>query len=416
MRNIENFKQANDALSVYISVKPFLAHYTLDTMRLLMNFLGNPQDNLRIIHVAGTSGKTSTSYYVASLLKTAGYRVGLSVSPHINEVNERAQIDMLVLPENEYCRELGQFLDIIDGCGIHPSYFELLVAFAFWLFDKRKVDYAVVEVGLGGLLDGTNVINRSDKVCLITDIGFDHTEILGDTLSKIATQKAGIIQTNNHVFMHPQDNDVMSSVQQSINVHTAELTIVYDDGSDYDALPLFQKRNFSLALASVTYVLDRDYHMHISDGAIALSLQIVVPARMQIVTYHDKMFIFDGSHNAQKVGALVDALLQQFPAKSTALLVSFGLKKRSSVAGSLQQLRRLGSTIVITQYKLGQDESSQGIDPEDIATQASGAGFTTIIAESDPQQALRIVEQQQADIYVVTGSFYLLNHYGPLLI
>src|SRR5690606_38872097 len=119
------------------------------------------------------------------LLAAAGQKVGMTVSPHVYEVNERVQINTKPLAETQFCRELSRFLNIIQSSGVRPTYFELLVAFAYWEFAEQGVDYAVIEVGLGGLLDGTNVVARDDKVCIITDIGFDHTSVLGKTLSAI---------------------------------------------------------------------------------------------------------------------------------------------------------------------------------------------------------------------------------------
>jgi dihydrofolate synthase/folylpolyglutamate synthase len=172
MLRIETFSEASKLLAKFIPPdRP--TSYTLDRMEQLMDYLGNPQNRLSVIHIAGTSGKTSTSYYIAALLHATGKTVGLSVSPHIDTIAERAQIDLRPLEESDYCEQLGIFLELIEKSGIQPSYFEVLVAFMYWLFDRRGVDYAVVEVGLGGLLDGTNVVDRSDKVCVITDIGFD---------------------------------------------------------------------------------------------------------------------------------------------------------------------------------------------------------------------------------------------------
>ncbi len=136
------------------------------------------------------------------------------------------------MQETEYCREFTVFLGLIERAAIHPSYFELLVAFAYWEFARQKVDYAVVEVGLGGLLDGTNVVHRLDKVCVITDIGLDHMAILGNTLAAIAHQKAGIILPHNVVCMHRQPEEVISVVRQVVAEKQAELRLVPDGCTD----------------------------------------------------------------------------------------------------------------------------------------------------------------------------------------
>src|SRR5688572_10716165 len=132
--------------------------YTTETMVELMDYLGNPQDKLKIIHVAGTSGKTSTCYYSAALLKAAGKKVGLTVSPHVDEINERVQIDLVPMPEEAFCRDMTEFLGLVKKSELEPSYFEVLLAFAYWEFVRHRVEYAVIEVGMGGLTDATNVV------------------------------------------------------------------------------------------------------------------------------------------------------------------------------------------------------------------------------------------------------------------
>src|SRR5581483_7745687 len=189
MPTIHNFVEANDLLrGLYQNYFSGVSadFYTLDTINAVMELVGNPQDKVKVLHVAGTSGKTSTAYYLASLLKANGASVGLCVSPHLIEVNERVQIDLKPLPERDFCDGLGQFWDLATSTGLKPSYFEMLVAFPYWEFARRGLDYVVMEVGVGGLLDGTNVVHSENKVCIITDIGLDHTKLLGDTIPEIA--------------------------------------------------------------------------------------------------------------------------------------------------------------------------------------------------------------------------------------
>ena len=139
----------------------------LGRMRKLMDFLGNPQEKIKVMHIAGTSGKTSTSYYTAALLHAAGKKVGLTVSPHVVDVRERAQIGMKVLEKDVWAEKMGEYFELVKGGGQKPSYMEFFMGFAFWLAEKESVDYMVVEVGLGGLYDATNVVLRADKVSLL---------------------------------------------------------------------------------------------------------------------------------------------------------------------------------------------------------------------------------------------------------
>lgn len=420
MPKVETFSQASKVLAKFIPQgQP--TTYTLDRMRQLMDFLGNPQNRLSVIHVAGTSGKTSTSYYIAALLHASGRTVGLSVSPHIDTIAERAQIDLQPLEESEYCEELSIFLELVETSGIQPSYFEVLVAFMYWLFDKRGVDYAVVEVGLGGLLDGTNVIDRSDKVCVITDIGFDHTEILGNTLPEIAAQKGGIILRGNRVFMHPQPKEVMETINDICEQRSAHLTVVDDDLSmlnlhQYEALPLFQKRNISLAYSVIKHVLGSGYDHELLTRALNDSIATYIPGRMEEASWRGKTVVMDGSHNPQKIETLVESIKSKYGNHSMCLVVSFGENKATSLDENLRQLRSISSSIVITQFSLGQDEPRQPIDPQVIEIAAKQQSFETVLVEPNPHKALDMAASLSDDIILVTGSMYLLNHIRPIIL
>lgn len=411
MRNITTFKQANQALNRFISAPGGPRRYTLDRMRQLMNYLGNPQNKLKIIHVAGTSGKTSTSYYITSLLKAAGYITGLTVSPHVDEVNERSQINLSPLPEIEFCSELNAFLDIIDVSDIHPSYFELLIAFSFWLFEKRAVDYAVVEVGIGGLLDSTNVASRQDKICVITDIGLDHTEILGNMINEIAAQKAGIIKYKNSVFINAQSSTIMNVVKDRCQAVKAELC-VSKNHIDLSSLPLFQQRNFDLAYAVASRILVQDGRKVLSSQKIHSAAKLTIPARMEPVKYRNKLIIMDGSHNEQKVTGLVESMKGQFDNRSINLLVSFGDSKLSGVLASLKLLSQLGSGIVITDYsyKDASTSTKRAVNTHELEILARQAGFQTIIVQPNPELAFNAFVSEVSDVGLITGSFYLLNH------
>ena len=411
MITVKDFTHAQKLLEHFIPATKSV-RYTLGRMQALMTFLGNPQDHLKVIHVAGTSGKTSTAYFAAALLVENGLKVGLSVSPHIDSVAERAQINLQTLTEDIYCQELGIFLNLVDRSNLHPTYFEVLVAFSFWLFDRQKVEYAVIEVGLGGLLDGTNVIHRKDKICVITDIGYDHTEILGNTLEQISVQKAGIIHENNQVFMHTQATEIMRAVRQKAQQENARLEEVKEDEmltrhGEFKALPKFQQRNFSLAYAAVKDIIPQRRN-------ISKALCVYIPARMEEVIWQNKTIILDGSHNEQKIASLVEAVEKKYTNQSILLVVSFGENKSTSLTGSLDILRSISSHVVITKFNLGQDEIRKPIDPIVIDALAKELGFMTKI-HNDPKEAFLYALKQKEQVILVTGSFYLLNHIRPIM-
>jgi dihydrofolate synthase/folylpolyglutamate synthase len=413
---IRNFEEAHTALHEFYGLPGAKREYKLDRMRALMEYLGNPQESLKIVHVAGTSGKTSTCYYISALLEAAGANVGLSVSPHVDEVNERVQINHTPLPEVAFCESLGEFIELIQGSELRPSYFELMIAFAFWKFARMNVDYAVIEVGLGGLLDGTNVVERSDKVCVITDIGLDHTEVLGDTLAKIAAQKAGIIQSQTHVFVYDQGQEVMTPIRARV---AAQHAIVHEIAPRAlhaaSAMPLFQQRNLFLAEQAVKYVVARDGRGPLTPQQIQAAAAVCIPARMEQFHVGDKTIIIDGSHNAQKIATLAESMHAKFRDKPIVALVSFVQDKDERWQGGLDALSSLTKQLIITAYAADQDLPKTSMDPNTVATYCQEHGFTMIV-EPNPQAAFAKLLQRPESILLVVGSFYLLNAIRPLVL
>lgn len=412
---IRNLAEATEALKRFYN-QPGSNTYTLDRMRELMVYLDNPQDKLRVVHVAGTSGKTSTVYYVSALLEASGATVGLTVSPHVNEVNERVQINHTPLPEQEFCRALDEFLGIVAESGIVPSYFECLVAFAYWQFARMGVDYAVIEVGLGGLMDGTNVISREDKVCVITDIGFDHTHILGNTLHEIATQKAGIIREHNHVFMYQQSPDVMRAVHVACKQADAELhTIAPGHAAAPSSLPLFQQRNFVLAEQAVGYVLQRDGGAALTQSQLQSAASTFVPGRMEIHHVGGKIIIFDGAHNAQKMAALVASVQHAYPDRDVAALIAFVHGASERWQPTIDTLAAVCHHFVITSFDGAQDSIKSSVPPTEVATYLRANKFITLNVEPVLENACKALISQPEPILLVTGSLYLLSSARQLM-
>ena len=397
---LNDMKTAEQALSKF--VRPVSKNYNLDAIRALLVELGNPQDSLRVVHVAGTSGKTSTSYYAAALIASTGHSVGLSVSPHIDTVRERTQVNGGLIEESKYLILLGEFLDIVAETGIDVSYFELLVAFSYWVWAKLGLEYAVVEVGLGGLLDGTNVVTRSDKICIITDIGYDHQDVLGETLPEIAAQKAGIILPNNSVFMYEQSREVMDVVR-SIASEKAAIVVVVPDAtvSGAEHLSLFQKRNSSLAYAAVQA-------LGIQGFGVKEATSITVPGRMERQIVDGIPVFLDGSHNGQKIGALVESFREKYPGLQPVLVVSFGKNRSDAMREGLQLLRVLGDRIIATNFTSQQDMHHESLAPAEIAERAKNAGFKEIIEVPGTLAAVQYALSLKPDAVLLVGSFYAL--------
>jgi dihydrofolate synthase/folylpolyglutamate synthase len=412
VQRLQNFDDVHAALRRFYG-KHADGPYTLDRMRELMEAVGDPQEKVRVVHIAGTSGKTSTAYFVSALLQQTGAKVGLTVSPHVDEVNERVQINGQPLSEKEFCKAFSEFLKLIEDSGITPSYFECMVAFAYWEFARQKVDYAVVEVGLGGLLDGTNVVSRADKLCIITDIGLDHTELLGDTVEKIAAQKAGIIQSGNDVFMHKQAPEIMEVVKATCKSMKAGLNIAHGATLPKSIdLPSFQQRNFILAKDAVEWLLQKK----LTDKQLKSASQVYIPARMEIVEHDRHKVIIDGAHNAQKLATLFDSIHEKFPGEPIAVLAGFTEGDPFRLQQALEVVTKHASSMIVTSFYSEKDYPKHSVPVEQVVIQAHKLGFENVEAIQRPEDALHALLSRPEHVVVVTGSFYLLNHVRPELV
>lgn len=416
---ISDFNEVHKILAKYVPpAKSFHGVYTLDNVRKLTSALGNPQDSYKVIHIAGTSGKTSTAYYMAALLGTAKQKVGLTVSPHVDEVNERVQIDLVPLAEKEFCVEFGIFLDEVAKTGVKPTYFELLVVFSFWEFARQKVDYAIVEVGLGGLLDGTNVINNSNKVCIITDIGLDHTRVLGRTLPEIAEQKAGIIQKGNSAFTYRQAAEIMQVFEQTAEKQGAELYPIDPLTSDQAAnnLPVFQRRNWNLAYQTYLSIAPKHKLPKLTHKQLLATTKTYIPARMEIIKHGKQTLILDGGHNEQKIRALVMSIREKYPNTQAAVLFSLKDGKELDAEAVVRELVPVAEKLIITTFGTQQDLPSHAIKPEAIAEVAKPLEISEVKTTTDPVKAYQELVKSKQELLIVVGSFYLLNQIRPLIL
>ncbi len=405
------FADVEAALTAHIPpARSMRANYKLDTMRALMKHLGNPQDSYKVIHIAGTSGKTSTAYFAASLLLQTGKKIGLTVSPHVSVLSERVQINLQPLDEAEYCAAFSEYMQLVKDGGFQPTYFELLVAFAYWYFAQAQVDYAVIEVGLGGLLDGTNVINRADKVSVLTDIGLDHIDVLGDNIQDIAYQKAGIVLPGSSAFCLEQSAEVISVFREQANKRSAELTVITQDAhSEAQNLPLYQQRNWSLAHAVVQYVCQRDGMTQLTEEQLHKSTTVYIPARMEVLQDDGTTVILDAAHNPQKMEALVKSLKQAYPNQKFTVLLALLRSRDARVQGVLEQLLPITDELIITDFVAGQDLRKYATVPEQIVTVCNQQGFTNVSIEPDNKKAFEVLMQSGAKHKLITGSFYLLH-------
>ena len=380
----------------------------LSTVRQALDTLGNPQDSIPAIHIAGTSGKGSTAYYAASMLYQAGYTVGLAVSPHVHSVTERSQVNGKPLPEATYCSNFTEFTKLKASHGWELTYLEFLTVFTYWLFAQLQLDYMVIEVGVGGRLDPTNAITRKNTVRIITDIGFDHMDLLGNTLKQIAEEKAGIIRGEDRVVMHQQTQEVMDTVAQVCSHAHARQVILRADTIPGSTLPAFQQRNWTLAYCGITQRLTLDGHTIPPRHNVEQSQQIAIPGRFEQYTHNGVSVVLDVAHNAQKLSALTSAIAAAYPGASPVYVVAFGGNKQAILADSIAVIARNASAIVATNFPAGTTAWHPSVPADSIMEACEAAGIVNSKSVPDAWQAYKRARQLGAPV-VVTGSFYLID-------
>ncbi len=322
----------NEAIEYIHSVNWMFCNPGLDRVKALCRALGDPQDSLKFIHVAGTNGKGSFCSMLDSVLRAEGYRVGLFTSPYIMEFGERMRVDGENISESELCDLVERVKPIADSMEDKPTEFELITALAFLYFAEKKCDFVVLECGLGGRLDATNVVKTS-ILSVITGIALDHTAILGDTHEKIAAEKAGIIKSGVPTIWcgsHEGAERVISEKAAEmgsrfvkIDRSTMNIKNMTLGGTDFDFgdhknihIPLlgsYQPLNAANVLIAIDLL--RELGVEISEEAVETGLRRVVwHARFEIIN-KDPLVIADGGHNPEGIDGAVESIKQYFTEK-----------------------------------------------------------------------------------------------------
>ena len=420
-----NYEEALDFIHGF---KKFGSKLGLDNIRRLLNLLGNPQKDLKCIHIAGTNGKGSTSSYIASILQEAGYKVGLFTSPYLERFNERMAIDGEYIPNDilaaivEIVKEKVELMNTEEN--LFPTEFEIVTAVAFEYFRNEKVDYVVLEVGLGGRLDSTNVIDSS-LTSVITTIDMDHMNILGDTLGKIAWEKAGIIKKNGLVISYPQKEEALEVLQKVSKEKEAELIIcpmdkikiakLNDCGAIFDfeyngntiknikinLLGEHQVYNAALALTTILNLRDRDL-IKISDEAIKLGMSKTKWKGRLEVLRRNPTFLIDGAHNVQGVKSLVQSL-KLF--KYDRLILGIGILKDKDVEHMIEILTPLADKIIITEADIFRKMAA-----EELAEKVKKYNENITIEKNIEKAIDKAFEiAKKDDLILFSGSLYLIG-------
>ncbi len=405
---------------------PAAADFKLDRMRALLARLGDPHRRLRIVHVAGSKGKGSTSAMLAAILRQAGHRTGLFTSPHLCAVEERFQVDGQPITAAELTVLLSEVRHAARGMAL--TFFEVATAVGFLHFVRRRVDAAVLEVGLGGRLDSTNVCLPA--VAIITSISFDHTDLLGNRLASIAWEKAGIVKPGRPAVSGataPEARVVIADVcrqrraplrQAGIDFHHAyDPGHVTDDGLrpgrvqvttrrqcwpwlEVGLLGEHQAANAAVAVAAVEVLREQGWYL--PDEAVAAGLAGVRwPARLEIIGRRP-LIVLDCAHNVASAEALAGALTASFP--PTRRWLVFAGSGDKDVAGMLRVLAPHFTHAFVTRYT----SSPRAVPPERLAEWAGGAGLAATPFPT-PIEAYRAAcaNAAPADIVCITGSVFL---------
>jgi dihydrofolate synthase/folylpolyglutamate synthase len=401
--------------------------WDLRRIERLLGRLGNPQDAAHSVHIAGTKGKGSTSAMIASVLKQAGYRVGLYTSPHLLSFTERIQVDGKPIAEDDWARLTERLRPEVEaenriGDLGELTTFEILTAMAFLHFRQVKADYQVLEVGLGGRLDATNVVKP--QVCVITSVSFDHMDVLGDTLAKIAGEKAGIIKSGAAVVSAPQFPEALEVIEGVCRERRVKLVkvgkdVTWEKGSynsegqsfrvkglkgDYDLwIPLLgehQMENAANAVAAFELLEDTGAKIPEEDIAYGLA-KVNWPGRLQVLG-KEPWVVVDGAHNAYSMQRLGEALREYFKYDRLTLILGFGGDK--DIAGMVAEALKMTGDIILVSSR-----HPRSVKAEVLAEEFSRHGVTPRLAESVTKAVeLALEGAAKSDLICAAGSIFVI--------
>ncbi|MBI2847611.1 MAG: bifunctional folylpolyglutamate synthase/dihydrofolate synthase [Chloroflexi bacterium] len=404
------------------------ARYDLRRVFKMLALLGNPHLKARTVHIAGTKGKGSTAAMIASVLTACGYRTGLYTSPHLHAFNERIRIDGNLISDEEIVMGVTKLKPVVQAINEEAAYgrlttFEVITALGFDYFGSHGVDFQVVEVGMGGRLDATNVVHPD--ICVITSISLDHTEVLGDTLPRIAAEKAGIIKPDSIVVSSPQQEEEAAQVIEQVSAaNKARMIRVGQDvtwealgfnareqslrvrgrlGSYELTIPLlgeYQLENTATAVAALEVLAEKG--IPISGEMMANGLaEVSWPGRLQVLNRRP-LVVADGAHNPYSAQKLREALRQYFKFERSVLIL--GLSSDKDVDGIISELMPLFDKVIAT----------HSVHPRALPTATLvarlGQHGVEALATEDISVALPLALSMagEQDIICVTGSLFVV--------
>ncbi|MCD8127767.1 MAG: bifunctional folylpolyglutamate synthase/dihydrofolate synthase [Clostridiales bacterium] len=388
----------------------------LSRTRDLLSALGSPERQLRFVHIAGTNGKGSTAACLASILQAAGYRVGLYTSPFLNRFNERVQVNGVPISDGDLEQVVDEIRPHADAMADAPTEFELITALGFLYFARQTCDIVVLEVGLGGELDSTNVIS-APECAVITALGMDHVRELGPTLADIARAKAGIIKPGTTVVSYggaPEADEaiaakcretgcpLINAPFQRLTVHSTDLEGCHFDFDSLQDLTIpllgaYQPKNAAVAVTAARVLTQRGWR--IPDEAIRRGLASVSwPGRFELLS-RSPMLILDGSHNPHGMRATVDSLRAVFPGEQFVFLLSvMADKDYPAMLDLLAPLAKAFFTVTAN--------TPRALDAQALAEACRARGVPATACGSIPQGLAAALDTAQGGVTVALGTLY----------
>lgn len=404
----------------------------------LLESVGAPHRSLRVLHVGGTKGKGSTSTFAASILRAAGYRVGAYLSPYVYDLRERIQVDGEMIPEDDFARivtELRPHIEDVAAAGLGSvTEFELKTAVGFLYFAERNVDYAVVEVGLGGRLDATNVLPHP-LVSVVTNVGMDHVEFLGNTLSAIAGEKAGIIKPGGVCVTGIENDTPFAVVADVARQRGAKLIRVEErrswrtegdrtlsicgPGIEISHVSLMLRGRFQHANAALAAIAVAASGIPVPSEAYRKGIETAtLPGRFEVIRPSGPTIIADVAHNELAGRVLREALVDEASANERPVILVVGVSRNHDPAEILLPLLRTGQKRAINIAALIATEPAFRPRPvEDVVNAAKGLGLGPVHIEGSVKdaavKALILAQKLNDPVVVVTGSFYTVGELTP---
>jgi dihydrofolate synthase / folylpolyglutamate synthase len=405
-----------DSLTKLFSLHTFGIKLGLDNVSTFLNQIGRPYRKLNMFHIAGSNGKGSTSSFIASILMEDNYKVGLYTSPHFVRFNERIKINGEEIPDAYIASFIEQYNQLIDENKL--TFFEVTTAMAFEYFKENKVDYAVIETGLGGRLDATNVINPLASV--ITSISLEHTHILGNSIEEIASEKAGIIKKGVPVFVGNLPLKAIEVIEKKCSEYDSELFKIteyinekkhafelYTDELEIDnwEIPLrgdYQKYNAALAGLVISKILDETDSNVIERGIKEIVKNTGIQGRYELYKKQPDI-IFDSAHNPEGLTNFLTEFNKN-NANYSKKVVLFGAMKDKAVESMLSMLTAHFDEIHVTAINYERAASIQELK------QISDRINLSVLSENDPVEfVINFTKQDKNSVLVVLGSMYLLG-------